>query len=133
MFPYKIQEISLDELNSKRSHSEMSKDFESLCTKWQCCDATLNVGQDGRKFKAHKLILSARSLVFKAMLGNPSTRESLENCLNIADIYDEEAFEQFLRYIYTGRVEQMDEHLVELMKFANKVYWCEEYSGLFML
>jgi len=79
-------------------------------------DVTLKVKD--KEFKAHKLILAAASPVFDAMF-KEGTREHQESCVNILDI-DSDVFDVFLRYLYSGQVDQLDEMVSDLLAAADK-------------
>ena len=64
-------------------------------------DITFSIG--GRKFTAHKNILSMRSPVFAAMFHHP-TKEALSNKVNVDEI-DPDVFQEVLRFIYTGKTQ----------------------------
>ncbi|KAM3370352.1 hypothetical protein ACQJBY_017950 [Aegilops geniculata] len=74
----------------------------------QGADVTFSVG--GQLFKAHRCLLAARSLVFKAELFGPM-KEKETQCIKIDDI-DPEIFEALLHFIYTDSM-IVDEHYKE--------------------
>jgi speckle-type POZ protein len=79
-------------------------------------DVTLKVKD--KEFKAHKLILAAASPVFEAMF-KEGTKEHQDNYVNIEDI-ESDVFEVFLRYLYSGQVEHLDEMVSDLLAAADK-------------
>ncbi len=99
-------------------NDQLAKDFEGLFESMKFSDVTLSVG--GLQFRAHKSILSARSPVFAAMFEHP-TKEKLTDFVDIPDT-ETEAFQEVLRYIYTGRVSstRMEEMPDRLMAAADK-------------
>lgn len=83
------------------------------------CDVTLEV--DGEEFKAHKIILKARSKVFNAMFSH-RTEENLNNRAVIGDI-DKDVFRQILEFLYTGDKTKLDLDMsIDLLIGADKVY-----------
>src|SRR5699024_6528915 len=82
------------------TENQTLEDYSSLLKSGKLSDVTLSVG--GRNFRAHKSILSARSIVFAAMFEH-ETKENQENMVEIPDI-DSDVFEEFLQFIYTGKV-----------------------------
>ncbi|XP_065203418.1 speckle-type POZ protein-like [Planococcus citri] len=85
----------------------MSKDFS---------DVTLSV--DKKVYPAHKSILVARSPVFKAMFSH-EMKEKQSNCIELQDITFP-AFREMLRYIYTGKVQNLSILAADLLAAANK-------------
>ncbi|XP_043479841.1 speckle-type POZ protein-like [Leptopilina heterotoma] len=79
-------------------------------------DVTFNV--EDKKFTAHKIILASRSPVFAAMFKN-KMKEELTSVAEINDIKPE-IFQQMLNFIYTDRVENLEESAVELIDVAEK-------------
>nr|XP_040256545.1 BTB/POZ and MATH domain-containing protein 2-like [Aegilops tauschii subsp. strangulata] len=82
-----------------------------LCQMWkdgQGADVTFSVG--GQLFKAHRCLLAAWFLVFKAELFGPM-KEKETQCIKIDDI-DPEIFEALLHFIYTDSM-LVDEHYKE--------------------
>ena len=59
---------------------------------------------DGRRFDAHKFILSSRSDVFKAMFSHEGTTESTSNEVVIKDL-EPEVLEHLLKFIYSDKAE----------------------------
>ena len=73
-----------------------------------------------KKIRAHQDILRARSEVFRSML----THDMVEkNCgaINVPDC-DPQAFEQLILYIYTGKVEKLDENIMCGLYYAADKY-----------
>ena len=64
-------------------------------------DVTFNIL--GRKFAAHKNILTMRSPVFAAMFRHP-TKEMQSNQVEVKDV-DHDVFQEILRFIYTGKTQ----------------------------
>ncbi|XP_043479835.1 speckle-type POZ protein-like [Leptopilina heterotoma] len=79
-------------------------------------DVTFNV--EDQKFTAHKIILASRSPVFAAMFKNKMT-EGLTSVVEIDDIKPA-IFQQMLNFIYTDRVENLEESAFELLYVAEK-------------
>lgn len=73
---------------------------------------------DDQEFKAHKLILSARSPVFADMFRSEKM-ETSTNHIRILDVTPAD-FYQLLRFIYTNKVQVTDENCRSLLIAANK-------------
>ena len=56
---------------------------------------------EGKEFKAHTFMLSARSSVFSAMFSHRGTKEWETREVNVTDCHAD-IMEMFLQYIYTG-------------------------------
>lgn len=97
----------------------LSYDFEKMYCNKILTDVTLKV--ENKVFHSHKLILSTRSPVFRAMF----EQDMLENqtgVVHLTDV-DENVFAIFLKYIYTGYCdsEQLhDETALKLLLTAEK-------------
>ena len=74
---------------------------------------------DGKEFAVHKAILGARSPVFARMFQN-EMREQIESRLELTDV-EVEVFGELLRYIYSGKVPDMDKFASDLFVAADKV------------
>ncbi|XP_043468133.1 speckle-type POZ protein-like [Leptopilina heterotoma] len=79
-------------------------------------DVTLKV--DDKEFMAHKMILILRSPVFAAMFKSKMTEEQTSS-VEIKDI-NPTIFQKMLRFIYTEKVEDLDESAAELYYAAEK-------------
>jgi len=107
------------------------EDFGRLLSNSILTDVTLFV-EDGqgekREFHAHKAILTVRSPVFAAMFSHDCTQESVQNLVNITDIKPE-VLSLLLIFIYTGKIEQLDQYAKELLMAADKVCltWLNSY------
>lgn len=108
-----VKEVQVDVICKK-----LSRDLEILLEDESLKDVTLFVGEE--KFKAHKLILTARSPVFTSMF-TCDMQESKTNQVTIDDI-EPEIFEQLLRFIYTGRVPKSDSEDMEALITAADKY-----------
>ena len=73
-----------------------------------------------REFKAHKVLLSSRSVVFEKMFEH-DLEESKRNRVVIEDM-SAGAAEELLYFIYTGKVKDLDEHVHELYAAGDKVF-----------
>ena len=95
----------------------VSVQYEKFFKNEKLSDFTL-VTADGDEIPVHKCILSIRSPVFETMM-ETNMREHKEKKAVVEDIPGP-AFIEFLRYIYCGRIEKMDEFAVELLYAATK-------------
>ena len=94
-------------------------------------DVTFNIL--GRKFAAHKNILTMRSPVFGAMFRHP-TKEMQSNQVEVKDV-DPDVFQEILRFIYTGKTQStaMDKMAPGILAAADKYLledlksWCETH------
>ena len=73
---------------------------------------------DGVEIVAHKAVLAARSPVFAAMFRN-EMREKVSNRADIVDV-DADTFQELLRFIYTGTVENLSELVREILAASIK-------------
>lgn len=79
-------------------------------------DVTLNI--KGKELQAHKAILTTMSPVFEIMF-NEGYTEHRDNYIKIEDV-DSDVFEEFLRFLYSGQVEHLDEVCFDLFAAADK-------------
>jgi speckle-type POZ protein len=77
----------------------------------------------GKEIPANKVLLAARSEVFRAMFSH-SMKEAQSSKVEVMDV-DPHVFEQMLCYIYTGFAPDVDRYAEELLVAANK-YALEE-------
>lgn len=96
----------------------LSKDIKDIFTNEEFCDVTLRVKEE--EFKAHKVILAARSPVFAAMFKH-DTSEKQTGIVNIPDC-DPSSFREFLEFLYSGKFKsEISLHCsVNLYKTADK-------------
>jgi len=106
-------------LKERRTHQkQFIKDLDHLfLDQTNNYDVTLTSGE--KVFYCHKGILSARSPVFKAMFQS-NMKENELGTVEIEDI-QQEAFSEFLQYIYTGSISlSFDKYGKELLAVADK-------------
>lgn len=103
----------------------LSIDLEKLRRDKIFTDFTFNVGESS--FKVHKSILSVRSPVFYAMF-NQNLSEKTRNVVNVPDIHPI-AFNEMLRFIYTGNVKDLKNYSFEILEAADK-YQIEELKEM---
>jgi len=104
------------QLNNEEANSSLDQNFEQLFTNRSDTDVCFVI--DGKEIQAHKLVLSARSPVFAAMLKS-GMKESVSNRVEIDDIAPD-IFEALLRFIYTDRVDLTRIETKDLLAAANK-------------
>ncbi|XP_031787002.1 ARMADILLO BTB ARABIDOPSIS PROTEIN 1 [Nasonia vitripennis] len=95
-----------------------SEDFANLLGTDEFCDATL-ISNDDREFRIHPAILAAGSVVFKAIILRLDLREKRDRIVRIEDA-DGTVLAETLRYIYSGKVENLKEIRTPLMAVARK-------------
>lgn len=95
----------------------LSNDLKNVFLDEKYHDITINV--KGEIFKAHKVILMARSEVLSSML----THNMAEKNSNVINIYDcePEAFNICLLYLYSGKAENLSEtNMLHVYYIADK-------------
>lgn len=92
-------------------------DFSHLLESPICSDFVIE-STDGHKFNVHKLILSAQSEVFNAMLKD-NTTESQTNYLKLVDAYQSD-LRCILEFFYTGSLSERPHNYVNLLILADK-------------
>ncbi|XP_043268939.1 speckle-type POZ protein isoform X1 [Venturia canescens] len=107
-----LKTLSQDSKNfSSNVLSNLNEKFRSNIL----CDVTLELGDS--KIPAHKVILAAHSKVFEAMFTNPM-KEQHENDIKVIDM-EVEVFKEFLNYLYTGEVTDLDKMADEILAVAD--------------
>ncbi|GBM30549.1 TD and POZ domain-containing protein 3 [Araneus ventricosus] len=95
----------------------LKDDLKSVYDEGFLCDVKLRAGTD--TFPVHKLILSARSPVFKSMFGT-DMKEKNSGCVNITDV-DSQTLRRLLLYIYTDTLDDLEvKTATELYEAADK-------------
>ena len=106
-----------DDLHQEKNNFKKSSlNIEWLFDNEQFSDVTLKV--DGKSIAAHKNILASASPVFSAMFSH-QMKENNENEVWINDI-DYDIVYELARFIYFGKVNQMDQCTDQLLIVANK-------------
>lgn len=100
----------------KLSACNLSEDLALLFENQDFSDVILSV--KGKNFQAHKIILAARSPVFAAMFKH-KMKESEQNRVVIEDM-NEDTMQEILRYIYTGKCQNLNKLAEELLAAADK-------------
>lgn len=109
--------IELIVLKDKVERSKtILNDFYSLLKTEKLTDLIIQV--EDKEFKAHKSILMAHSPVFSAMFDNDMI-EKKENRIRIEDV-DSQVFHEFLKFIYSGSVTDLDVDAAKLLPIAEK-------------
>lgn len=96
--------------------STLVENFANLLQNDQFADLTISVGSE--TFRAHKVILVARSTVFAAMFQH-DMQESQRNKVTIKDM-EPKVFKEVLRFIYTDKVEGLPQMACELLAAADR-------------
>lgn len=117
-----IDIVSISSENSKTqrhrsSDVSASLDFEKLFLDEKFSDVKL-VTPCGRSIPAHKNILAARSPIFSAMFEHDMV-ESKSNVVEIADV-EHDVLKDMLRFIYSGKVENVENAACGLLAAADK-------------
>ncbi|XP_061163352.1 BTB/POZ domain-containing protein 17-like [Saccostrea echinata] len=82
-------------------------------------DLRLCIGE--RTFHAHKLILSISSDVFKTMLTSPTWPEAFTSQISLEEEPEcQDVFEDFLQYLYTGRIHLSQTSVLPILILADK-------------
>ena len=76
------------------------------------------VACEGREFRCHKNILASRSTVFDAMFTH-DMEENRSSKVDIQDL-DGETVHDMIVYIYSGKVEKIDDKATGLLSAAEK-------------
>ncbi|XP_044010299.1 speckle-type POZ protein-like [Aphidius gifuensis] len=104
-------------ISSFDAKQQLIKDWKKLLLNEKSADVTIQVGQ--KSFRAIKGILAVRSPVFAAMFDHEQFKENENNDVVIEDI-EEDVFEEFLHYIYTGESLKVGKMPMELLAVAEK-------------
>ena len=114
---------------STSSLSRMQRDFGKLFNNRQYSDAIILIKQEPWiifTIHVHKAILAARSATFARMFENEQSSNA--TLIEIED-FNREVMTEVLRYIYTGKVNNLETMAVELLKAAVK-YELEELKSI---
>jgi len=98
------------------SATRLSQDFGAVFTNGKFADCCITC--EGRTFKCHKNILAGRSSVFDAMFTH-DMEENRSSKVDIQDL-DGETVHDMIVYIYSGKVEKIDDKATGLLSAAEK-------------
>lgn len=105
------------QISSGSGFDGLVKHLDNLLTSQEISDVTFEVG--GEIFHAHRVILAARSPVFKAELFGPMV-EANKECIKVESM-NSEVFRVLLRYMYTDSVDAVDTNLIQhLLEAADR-------------
>lgn len=91
-------------------------DFEVLLENGMFSDIVLEMN-NGKKLKAHKNILAARSPIFFEMLATDAKKNTFE--IEIKDV-DYEIMKEILSFMYTGKIKNIKQEAISILVAANK-------------
>ncbi|XP_058789648.1 speckle-type POZ protein B-like [Phymastichus coffea] len=103
-------------INPSICQMNLSRDFHKLFDNPHLSD--VSIVAVGKEFRAHKAILATRSPVFAALFAH-DMEEAMQNRVYIKDI-NPDVLTEILRFIYTGKVENIDELAYELLSASDK-------------
>ncbi|KAJ8680813.1 hypothetical protein QAD02_016600 [Eretmocerus hayati] len=118
---------NVDTLNGHQAF--LCTEYEVLLERAKFSEVTFIIGK--QELRLHKSILSSRSPVFAAMFDN-NFEESVSNKVVIED-QSFEVMKEFFRYIYAAKINNIEDHAIELLGLSNKyvvvklINLCEEY------
>ncbi|VAI36531.1 unnamed protein product [Triticum turgidum subsp. durum] len=111
-FTVKVDVTIMSEFHARKTPSvavppsDMHRHFGDLLSSKEGVDVEFQVG--GETFSAHRLVLAARSPVFRAELFGPMKESATTNVICIDDI-EVEVFKALLAFIYTDALPTMDQ------------------------
>lgn len=98
---------------------KLSTDFKDLFSSKKSCDVVIKVKD--KQFHAHKSVLTARSSVFGLLFWNQHDQKEKEISVISIDDCDPDSFLVFLKYLYTGKAENVTSRIVlQLYCIADK-------------
>lgn len=97
--------------------STLTADLSQLLQSSQFADTKLLVR--GKEFPVHRAVLSARSPVFEKMFDH-DCKEKINGVVDIDDL-SQDVCEQFLKFIYADKVDDLEAMAPELLSAADKV------------
>ena len=107
--------------------SQLADNMNDLLENGLFSDMALKIGD--KKIPVHKAILASRSPVFAAMFQH-DLKETKQGYVAITDL-ELDILEEMLKFIYTGKVENLDTMADSLLAAADKVSIFSLYSFYF--
>ena len=105
-------------LKQSKQTRKMVEDLSHLMERTESSDFTIIASCDGKRFQVHKLIVTARSSVFRAML-DTDMLESARREIVIPDI-DSGTVKEMIRFIYSGELSDCQLDLQAIWHAADK-------------
>ena len=105
--------------NFKVPEDNLSSDLGKLLEEGLFSDIKLVSGD--HQFPVHKAILASRSPVFAGMFRHIEMEENKQGVVQIQDL-EPEVLKEMLKFIYTGKVSQLETMADDLLSVADKVY-----------
>ena len=105
-------------LKQPKQTRKMMEDLSDLMERTESSDFTITTSCDGKRFPVHKLIVTARSSVFRAML-DTEMLESARREIVIPDI-DSGTVKEMIRFIYSGELSDSQLDLQAIWHAADK-------------
>ncbi|XP_033150791.1 protein roadkill-like [Drosophila busckii] len=101
----------------EKNNGKLLKELGDLLHDSKFTDVII-ISADKKELRAHKLILAARSEVFKAMFSHELEENKL-NEVSISD-FDAEVIHEMLKYMYTEKLTKLNDLNADLLAIANK-------------
>ncbi|XP_033208051.1 speckle-type POZ protein-like B [Belonocnema kinseyi] len=121
-------EIIMPRMKIENPESEMASNFSLLIEEGgQYCDVRITCGD--MKFNAHKLILSARSSVFKEIF---KTDMKVSKVIEITSDVEADIMDHLLRFIYSDSVNNLETGEAEKLLAAANTYMLENLKVICM-
>lgn len=102
--------------------SSIQQHMSNLLLSKEGTDVTFKVG--GETFVAHRCMLAARSMVFKAELFGPMKEGKIASVIHIEDM-EAKVFSALLSFIYTDSMPRMEVDVVEKEGEAQEALWLQ--------
>ncbi|XP_055943666.1 TD and POZ domain-containing protein 3-like [Argiope bruennichi] len=132
---YEIPSMTLNQINANYQHNERGNisdtlsvfssaldDFQTFYNSQLLTDVVLKTKT--KSFPAHKLVLCARSPVFKAILTN-DMKEKTTNCIEVDDL-ENDTVDQLLMFLYSDQIKNLQWESVTKLYYAADKYEVEK-------
>lgn len=101
-----------------RAECNLLQDFGSLLENSQHSDFVVQLLKNGKKYRTHKAILAARSRVWAAWIKRAEEKGDKVAGFRIKNM-DEQILDELLKYIYTGKCENIGKFSTDLLIAAH--------------
>ncbi len=120
-FPQQASEALLRLQNAiEYNEEDLSGCFETMLEKGNFSDVRIICR--GKSFDCHKVVLAARSDVFRTMFADKD--KEVSNVVDISDA-DPGAVGELVRFMYTGKCDSMQDNALDLLQLACKYKICD--------